>query len=58
MPHESGVRVSMDKENNKRDRWLTKEDRGMLRLWLRDLLLFALHTGMRMGQKRKRGYGP
>lgn len=47
-------RVSMEKENNKRDRWLTEEEAsrllGCCRPWLRDLVLFALHTGMRMGE--------
>lgn len=47
-------RVSMEKENNKRDRWLTEDEAsrllGCCRPWLRDLVLFALHTGMRMGE--------
>lgn len=53
--HQNPVsRVSMEKENNKRDRWLTEEEEsrllGSCRPWLRDLVLFALHTGMRMGE--------
>ena len=48
------ARVSMEKENNKRDRWLNEEE--ITRLleacapWLYDLVLFALNTGMRMGE--------
>jgi site-specific recombinase XerD len=47
-------RVSMERENNQRDRWLSVEEE--LRLlqacapWLHDLVTFALHTGMRMGE--------
>jgi integrase len=48
------ARVSMEKENNKRDRWLTQDEEIRLLSacapWLRDLVLFALHTGMRMGE--------
>jgi len=47
-------RVSMEKENNKRDRWLSDEEEGRLLdacvPWLRNLVLFALCTGMRMGE--------
>ncbi|BFU94354.1 MAG: putative Integrase [Nitrospira sp.] len=53
--HQNPVsRVSMEKENNKRDRWLTEEEEGRLlgscRPWLLDVVVFALHTGMRMGE--------
>lgn len=48
------TRVSMEKENNKRDRWLTHEEEvRLLRAcpdWLREIILFALHTGMRRGE--------
>ncbi len=47
-------RVSMERENNQRDRWLTfDEEARLLRVcapWLRELVIFALHTGMRMGE--------
>jgi len=47
-------KVSMEKENNKRDRWLTADDEEKLIKvsphWLREVVLFALHTGMRMGE--------
>src|SRR5437870_1393297 len=47
-------RVSMERENNQRDRWLTVEEETRLLLacapWLHDLVTFALHTGMRMGE--------
>jgi integrase len=47
-------RVSMERENNKRDRWLSDEEERCLLMacapWLRDLVLFALCTGMRMGE--------
>lgn len=42
------------KENNKRDRWLTEdEERRLLEnspQWLRDILVFALHTGLRQDE--------
>lgn len=48
------ARVSMEKENNKRDRWLNEEEVMQLleacAPWLHDLVLFALNTGMRMGE--------
>jgi integrase len=48
------ARVSMEKENNKRDRWLTHDEENRLlnvcATWLKDLVRFALHTGMRMGE--------
>ncbi|MDR4470819.1 MAG: tyrosine-type recombinase/integrase [Nitrospira sp.] len=47
-------RVSMERENNTRDRWLTvEEEQRLLQAvspWLRDVILFALNTGMRMGE--------
>lgn len=47
-------RVSMERENNKRDRWLSLEQETLLfqgcAPWLRDIVVFALHTGMRMGE--------
>jgi len=47
-------RVSMERENNTRDRWLTVEEETRLfnaaGPWLRELMLFAIHTGMRMGE--------
>ena len=46
--------VSMERENNGRDRWLTIEEEGRLLVacgpWLRDIVQFALGTGMRMGE--------
>src|SRR4030042_1832855 len=48
------ARVSMEEENNKRDRWLTTEEEGKLLkdcpLWLRELVIIALNTGMRLGE--------
>jgi integrase len=47
-------RVSMEKEENKRDRWLTDDEEKRLldacSPWLRELALFALNTGMRLGE--------
>jgi integrase len=47
-------RVSMEKENNKRDRWLTEKEEGKVLgaclPWLREIVAFALGTGMRMGE--------
>jgi integrase len=47
-------RVSMEKEHNARDRWLTvEEERRLLPAaapWLRELMVFAIYTGMRMGE--------
>ena len=47
-------RVSMERENNKRDRWLSPEEEARLleccAPWLRDVVTVALHTGMRMGE--------
>lgn len=45
-------KVSMEKEDNKRDRWLTDDEEKRLldtcSPWLRELTTFALHTGMRL----------
>jgi integrase len=47
-------RVSMEQENNTRDRWLTvDEEQRLLHAaapWLRTLMVFAVHTGMRQGE--------
>ena len=47
-------RVAMEKEQNTRDRWLTREEQRRLLQscspWLRELVVFALSTGMRMGE--------
>jgi len=47
-------RVSMEKENNTRDRWLNVEEEQRLLAtatpWLRELMVFAIYTGMRMGE--------
>jgi integrase len=47
-------RVSMEKVRNEVDRWLTRneEDRLMAgsSVWLREIIVFALHTGMRQGE--------
>jgi len=46
--------VSMERESNGRDRWLTLDEEGRLLAacapWLRDVVQFALGTGMRMGE--------
>jgi site-specific recombinase XerD len=47
-------KVSMEQENNKRDRWLTDdEEKRLLEAcspWLRELVIFALNTGMRLSE--------
>src|SRR5579863_1040441 len=47
-------RVSREKENNRRDRWLSYDEEAVLlaasATWLREIIIFALHTGMRMGE--------
>jgi len=47
-------RVSMEEENNKRDRWLTIEEEQRLLeacpTWLKELVTIALNTGMRLGE--------
>jgi integrase len=44
----------MERENNTRDRWLTVDEETRLlhaaSPWLRELMLFAIHSGMRMGE--------
>ena len=44
----------MEQENNTRDRWLTvDEEQRLLNAaapWLRELITFAIHTGMRLGE--------
>jgi integrase len=51
------ARVSMEQERNRRDRWLsTGEEERLLQVakpWLKDMILFALNTGMRMGEIRE-----
>src|SRR5574337_1594642 len=47
-------KVPKEKENNERDRWLTDEqERRLLEnapQWMRDTILFDLHTGLRQGE--------
>ncbi len=47
-------RVAMEQEANQRDRWLTlHEQRRLVKtcpVWLREIVVFALYTGMRMGE--------
>jgi len=47
-------KVSMEKENNRRDRWLSlEEEQNLLKVcpaWLREIVTFALNTGMRRGE--------
>ena len=47
-------RVSMEQENNTRDRWLTVDEEARIvsaaPAWLRELMVFAIHTGMRQGE--------
>ncbi|MDE1888920.1 MAG: site-specific integrase [Planctomycetota bacterium] len=47
-------KVRKDKENNQRDRWLTVEEAQRLLesspQWLREIILFDLHTGLRRGE--------
>lgn len=47
-------RVSLEKGANKRDRWLTEDEEARLLAacpsWLRELVVWALHTGMRLGE--------
>jgi len=48
------AKISMEKEDNKRDRWLTdEEEEKLLKVcpeWLKELVVFALNTGMRLGE--------
>ncbi len=47
----------MEQERNRRDRWLSREEEEPLlqaaRPWLKDIVLFALPIGMRMGEIRE-----
>ena len=47
-------RVPKEKENNKRDRWLTQDDECRLikhcPAWLSDIVVFALNTGLRQDE--------
>ena len=47
-------RVSLEKGATKRDRWLMEDEEARLLdacpLWLRELVVFALHSGMRLGE--------
>ncbi len=47
-------RVSKERVNNKRERWLTyKEEARLLNAsseWLQEIIVFALHTGLRRGE--------
>jgi integrase len=47
-------RVAMEKVHNARDRWLTEDEEtrllGAAPAWLQEIILFALHTGMRRGE--------
>lgn len=48
------TRITLEKENNKRDRWLTPDEEERLlkasTVWLRNFIFFALNTGMRLGE--------
>lgn len=47
-------RVPKEKEDNERDRWLIQEEENVLMEkssdWLKDIVVFALNTGMRQGE--------
>ena len=47
--------ISKEKEDNERDRWLTNDEEKRLLLncsdWLKDLVVFALNTGLRQGEQ-------
>ena len=47
-------RVSMEKVRNDVDRWLTPDEEERLMasssVWLREIIMFAVHTGMRQGE--------
>ena len=47
-------KVSLEEENNKRDRWLTDDEEERLleacSPWLRELVVFALNAGMRLSE--------
>lgn len=46
--------VSFEEERNKRFRWLSHEEEARLlpqcAVWVKEIVVFALHTGMRMGE--------
>lgn len=48
------TRIALERENNKRDRWLIPgEEKRLLKAsaaWLRNFIFFALNTGMRLGE--------
>ncbi len=47
-------RIALERENNKRDRWLTPDEEERLFKasppWLQNFIFFALNTGMRLGE--------
>lgn len=47
-------RISMEKEHNARDRWLTVDEEQRLLdssiPWFGELVVFAINTGMRRGE--------
>ncbi len=47
-------KVPREKENNERDRWLSEDEEkrllGNSPHWLRDIIVFALHTGLRQDE--------
>jgi integrase len=48
------TQVSLERGANKRDRWLTREEEGSIlshsEAWLKEIIIFALNTGMRLGE--------
>jgi integrase len=48
------TRVSLERPNNKRDRWLTLEEENRLLQtcpqWFKEIIIFALNTGVRLGE--------
>jgi len=48
------LRVAKEKVRNSIERWLTSEEEQRLLAaspaWLQEIILFALHTGMRLGE--------
>ncbi len=48
------AKVRIEKPNNKKERWITREEEHELLkaspAWLRHLIVFALNTGMRQGE--------
>lgn len=47
-------KVPKERENNERDRWLTEDEEKKLLesspLWLKEIITFNLHTGLRIGE--------